>query len=383
MAVFSERVTAITYNDIMPTIVDAVNNSNILTARVMSNVKNWKGVNMKQPIRIANSTTGGSFDGLDQFDTSTTNNTRSLTWYVKAYEQSVVIPGIEKAVNGNSDKQVISLVTDRLDEAKISLTQAIGTLLYGMGNGKDIEGLGLIVDDGGDLLYGMGNGKDIEGLGLIVDDGTATSNYGGLARTVAGNAADVTAATGGAITLDLVGAEFSAVSAAGAANEAPTMGLTTQAVWDLFEKILGTKIHANYETTSIAGYNKVSGKTPMGTSIPAAELKGAAGFNAISFRGRPVVADDKCTSGVFFWLNERYLEFRRLISKDLKQVSSVPEKTEGPDEDIKQPSFLQLKDFMAPINQFGEIGALIVMGNYICRAPRRQGKITGITTASY
>ena len=207
MAAFSERVTAITYNEIMPTIVDFVNNSNILTARVMSNVKNWKGVNMKQPIRIANSTTGGSFDGLDQFDTSTTNNTRSLTWYVKAYEQSVVVPGIEKAVNGNSDKQVISLVTDRLDEAKISLTQAIGT-----------------------LLYGMGNGKDIEGLGLIVDDGTSSSNYGGLARSVAGNSADVTAAASGTLTLDLVGSEFSAVSAAGAANEAPTIGLTTPAI---------------------------------------------------------------------------------------------------------------------------------------------------------
>ena len=227
----------------------------------------------------------------------------------------------------------------------------------------------------------MGNGKDIEGLGLIVDDGTSSSNYGGLARSVAGNSADVTAAASGTLTLDLVGSEFSAVSAAGAANEAPTIGLTTQAIWDLFEKILGERVHANYETTSIAGYNKVSGKTPMGTSIPAAELKGAAGFNAISYRGRPVVADDKCTSGTFFWLNERYLEFRRLVSKDLKQVSSVPERTEGPDEDIKQPSFLQLKDFMSPINQFGEIGALIVMGNYICRAPRRQGKITGITTA--
>lgn len=358
MAVFSERVTAITYNDIMPTIVDFVNNSNILTARTMSNVKNWKGVNMKQPIRIANSTTGGSFDGLDQFDTSTTNNTRSLTWYVKAYEQSVVIPGIEKAVNGTSDKQVISLVTDRLDEAKISLTQAIG-----------------------DLLYGNGNGKDIEGLGLIVDDGTASSEYGGLQRTVAGNSANVTPAASGTLTLDLVSSEFSAISAAGAANEAPTIGLTTQAVWDLFEKLMSDKIRANYETTSVAGYNKVSGKTPNGVSVPAAELKGAAGFNAISYRGRPVVADDKCTAGVFFWLNERYLEFRRLISKDLKQVSSNPEKTEGADADIKQPSFLQLKDFMSPINQFGEIGALIVMGNYICRQPRRQGKITGITTA--
>lgn len=355
MAVFSERVTAITYNEIMPTIVDAVNNSNILTARVMSNTKNWKGVNIKQPIRVANSTTGGSFDGLDQFDTTTTNNTRSLTWYVKAYEQSVVVPGIEKAVNGNTDKQVISLVTDRLDEAKISLTQAIGT-----------------------LLYGMGNGKDIEGLGLIVDDGTATANYGGLARTVAGNAASVSAAAGNTLTLAQVSAKFTAVSAAGAEQEAPTIGLTTPAVWDIFEALLGDKIRANYETTSIAGYNKVSGKTPNGVMVPAAELKGAAGFNAISYRGRPVVADDKCTAGTFFWLNERYLEFRRLLSSDLKSVDSAPKATEGPDADIKQPSFLQLKDFMSPVNQFGEIGALIVMGNYICRAPRRQGKITGI-----
>lgn len=356
MAVFSERVTAITYNEIMPTIVDAVNNSNILTARVMSNTKNWKGVNIKQPIRVANSTTGGSFDGLDQFDTTTTNNTRSLTWYVKAYEQSVVVPGIEKAVNGNTDKQVISLVTDRLDEAKISLTQAIGT-----------------------LLYGMGQGKDIEGLGLIVDDGTATTEYGGLARTVAGNSASVSAAASNTLTLAQVSAKFTAVSAAGAEQEAPTIGLTTPAVWDIFEALLGDKIRANYETTSIAGYNKVSGKTPNGVMVPAAELKGAAGFNAISYRGRPVVADDKCTAGTFFWLNERYLEFRRLLSSDLKSVDSNPKATEGPDADIKQPSFLQLKDFMSPVNQFGEIGALIVMGNYICRAPRRQGKITGIT----
>lgn len=356
MAVFSERVTAITYNEIMPTIVDAVNNSNILTARVMSNTKNWKGVNIKQPIRVANSTTGGSFDGLDQFDTTTTNNTRSLTWYVKAYEQSVVVPGIEKAVNGNTDKQVISLVTDRLDEAKISLTQAIGT-----------------------LLYGMGQGKDIEGLGLIVDDGSATTEYGTIPRTVAGNSASVSAAASNTLTLAQVSAKFTAVSAAGAEQEAPTIGLTTPAVWDIFEALLGDKIRANYETTSIAGYNKVSGKTPNGVMVPAAELKGAAGFNAISYRGRPVVADDKCTAGTFFWLNERYLEFRRLLSSDLKSVDSNPKATEGPDADIKQPSFLQLKDFMSPVNQFGEIGALIVMGNYICRAPRRQGKITGIT----
>lgn len=354
--VFSERVTDITYNEILPTIVDFVNNSNIFTARIMSNVKTWRGVNIKQPIRIANSTTGGSFSGLDTFDTSTTNNTRTLTWYVKAYEQSVVVPGIEKAVNGGSDKQVISLVTDRLDEAKISLTQAIG-----------------------DLLYGNGVGKDIEGLGLIVDDGTTSATYGGLNRSeVAGANADVTSASSG-LSLDLVRSEMTAVSAAGSGQESPTIALTTPAIWDLFDSLMTPTVSARYDAIDAKGYNRVSGKTPMGTSVSESELKGAAGFNAISFRGRPVVADDKCPAGLFFWLNERYISFYRLLSSDLKSVDSNPTKTEGANDDIKMPSFLQLKEFMTPINQFGEIGALIVMGNLVCKAPRRQGKLTGIT----
>lgn len=354
--VFTDRVKQITYQDILPSIVDFVNNSNIFTARVLTNPKNWRGVTMSQPITIANSNTGGSFDGLDTFDTSATNNTRSLTWYVKAYEQSVVVPGIEKAVNGNSEKQVLSLVATRMDEAKNSMADNIG-----------------------DLLYGYGTGKDIEGLGLIVDDGTATSSYGGITRASLPSVnADVTSGSSG-LSFTLVSGEFDAVSAAGSGQEAPTIGLTTKAIWTLFESLMNANLAPQYTTTSITGYNRVSGGTPIGTSVPATALKGAFGADAISYRGKPVVADDKATSGTFFWLNENYLEFRRLLSDDLKSVSSNNQVTEGVYKDIPLPSFMQVRDFMSPVNQFGEIGALIVMGNLICRQPRRQGKLTGIT----
>lgn len=138
-------------------------------------------------------------------------------------------------------------------------------------------------------------------------------------------------------------------------------------------------MQANYSATSITGYNRVSGKTPVGTSVPAESLKGALGVDAISYRGRPVVADDKTPAGRFYWLNENYLEFRRLLSSDLKSVSARIQVTEGVYQDIEMPSFMQLRDFMSPVNQFGEIGALIVLGNLICRQPRRQGVVTGIT----
>lgn len=65
--VFSERVTNITYNEILPSIVDFVNNSNIFTARVISSPKKWKGVTINLLMRIAYYTSGGPIGSLDQF----------------------------------------------------------------------------------------------------------------------------------------------------------------------------------------------------------------------------------------------------------------------------------------------------------------------------
>src|ERR1039458_5984028 len=101
--IFTDRVTDITYQYILPVLVDNVSNSNVFTSRVLANTIEWEGVSYNVPIQTAFSTTGGAFNGMDVFSTAATNNTRQLTFYITGQYQSIVIPGIEAAVNGNTE----------------------------------------------------------------------------------------------------------------------------------------------------------------------------------------------------------------------------------------------------------------------------------------
>lgn len=356
--VFTDRVADITYQDILPSIVDQINNSTVFLARILNKPGMWKGIYEAQPVETANSTTGGSFSGMDVFPTAATNNTRLMTWYIAAFEQSVVVPGIERAVNANNEKQVLMLLKTRMDEAKISANVAVSQ-----------------------IAYGIGSGKDFDGLGLIVDAGTNSSTYAGITRATSPWVnADVTAVSSGIITLDYLSSEFDNVSAASSNSESPTIGLTTKAIWTYIEGLIQPMVSARYETLQLRGYDRVDGGTPNGQTRPANETSAFAGFNAITYRNRPLVADDAASSQTFFWLNENYIEFKRLQDQSLRQISSTVEVTEGYFKNVPFPSAWQFRELIAPVNQYGEVGLLILMGNLICRQPRRQGKLTGITS---
>jgi hypothetical protein len=356
--IFTNRVTDITYQYILPALVDNVSNSNVFTSKLLSKTIDWEGVSYNVPIQTAFSTTGGSFNGMDTFSTAATNNTRQMTFYLTGYYQSIVIPGIEAAVNGNTESQVIKLLTAKMDEAKISMADSIGT-----------------------ELYGFGLGKAFDGLGNVVDNGTNAPTYGGLSRTTYPFLdADVTSVSNGTITLSYLSSEFDNVSAASSSSESPTFGVTTKAIWTYVEGLIQPMLSARYESTTIGGYNRVDGKTPKGDSpLRGAELGGAGGFIALTWRGRPIYADDKATGGTFFWINENYLDFAVQKSPDLRDISSTVESMEGFYEDVPFPSAFQFRDLMSSINQLGEVGVVILLGNLICRQPRRNGKLTGIT----
>jgi hypothetical protein len=356
--IFNNRITDITYNEILPTVVDTKNDSNPATARTLGTAltTTWVGTTMNQVIQIDNDSTGGSFDGLDQFSTAQTNNTRSLTWYVKGYYQSVVAAGMEQDVNANSEAQAIRYLTVIMDRAKVSM-------LNGLGN----------------LMYGVGTGKDIEGFGLIADDSSLTSSYGGLARATYGANINAYVDTAATLTFEEIAAALAGSSASGIAQERPQIGYMPQGVWDIFESLFYAAVQAKYDTTSLNGYSSIDGNTPKGKyNVPGMGAEG--GFDCLAFRKIPFVPDQKAPSGTLFGINEHYLEVPvlRSTSKSVKQVKPNPEKQEGYYSKANLPAAIQFRDMMESINQYGSAGFFLFMANVIHRNPQRNFRLNSI-----
>jgi len=355
---FQQQIQDFTYQRILPTLVDNVNNSNILWARGFNQPETWTGPTIWSSLTTANSATGGSYSGMDEFSTSNTANTVKMVFHPAAYYQSIVVPGLDRAVNASKGAQAISLILQKMDEGKIAAAMALGS-----------------------QIYDFGIGKNIDGFGLIFDNGANTASYGDLSRSAyPGINADVTSVVNNIITLDYLSSEADNVSAAGNNESVPTIGLMQPAVWRYIEGIIQVMLGARYETTQTKGYDRVSGGVPIGTSVRPNDpvLGGAAGFNSITYRNRPLVADNQATAQTFFWANEYWLKGSRLLQDNLRNIDSNIKITEGTLKSNPMPSAFQWRDFMNSINQNGELGVLLFAGNYYCRQPRRQGKLIAI-----
>lgn len=357
--IFNNRITDITYNKILPTVVDTKNDGSPATSRTLGTAlaTTWVGHTMNQTIQIDNDSTGGSFDGLDNLSTAQTNNTRQLSWYVKGYYQSVVAAGMEQDVNANGEAQAVRYMTVIMSRAKVSM-------LNGLAN----------------LQFGVGTGKDIEGYGIIADDSSLTASYGGLARATYGANINAYVDTAATLTFEEIAAALAGSSAPGVATERPQITYMSQSVWDIFESLHYAAVQAKYDSTAIAGYSHIDGNTPKGR-VNTPKQSAMSGFDCLTFRRIPFVADNKVPSGSMFGINEEYLEVPvlRSTSKSVRQVSMTPEKLEGAYAGDKGlPASIQFRDMMDAFNQYGSAGFFLFMANVIHRNPQRNFRLNAI-----
>ena len=330
----SNRVANATKNFLYPKLVDSVVTGSRINSLFLKKAKAWSGAQMEIPVKWQLNSNNGSFSGMDTLSTTAVDNTIKMTFDAKFNYQAVVLPKSDLSLNDTPEK-VASLMDRQVasDAADFALTLA--SQLYGDGTGN--------------------SNKNITGLGAAVDDGTSVVTYGGQSRsTYSSIAATVTASSG---TLSLA-KMYTLWDTLQQDQQEPSVILTTKAVRSLYEQLLVPNVRYN-----------------GGSSL-------AIGANKLMFRTAEVVADSACTSGVMFFLNESTFQFHALKQwEGGTPIKYASEMLDGsPDPSAVQGLGFFENPWTQPTNQQALIMDIVHAGNLICKNPRYNGKLTGITS---
>jgi hypothetical protein len=315
--------------------------------RLLGNAKRWQGRKLEKAVQVTKPTTGGSFSGLDTFVTTKVDTKRRLSFDLRGFYQAVVIEGMEADAVGSDPQAAVSLVVDSMEEAGNAMADSVADLFYGDGTGN-------------------GN-KDFLGLNAIIDDGGVVATYGDLSRstysTLQSTQTDI---TGGLTSLSALAA---ADSAARYGNDRVTLHVTGEDKWTEFEALIQPTIQTNVMGD---GYKQV---TRTGVVANQAALKGELGFDALFFRGAPVVADEKCPDLYWYGINEKHIAWYGLKSanKNYKPVDLAGNKeVEGVYSQMPSKNIgVNFSGLMNSQNQYGEVGFFVLLGNLVSFNPNR------------
>lgn len=335
-------------DQIAPKIVDTVLWGNIVLQIMLGMRKSSFTSDVKRyVVKTTTAWNGGSFSGLDRFNTNAVNTTQKLEFSPRMYEQPIVLPGDELSLSKTKDS-VRNLQIQKGEEASQEMADGIGTLLYWDGTGN--------------------SNKDFLGLVAGCDDGTNVATYGGLSRatytTIKGNY-DTTTTT---ITFTAIDAMLRSCNSG---NEKVDLILTTEAIFDFIAALFTATNNQTNANTSTGGLIK--------TAISG--LAWEAGFTSLFYKGVPIIADEKCTAEHVFFLNTKTWEFATVDNMfGTTPVALKSAEIEGQYDVNTEKSYgFNVSSTMMPTDQYGFISHLFLMGNLICKNPRRNGYMDDIT----
>lgn len=344
----------------LPKVFDQVIASTALSLRVMTNGKRWKGRQMVVPVKLTNSNQAQSFSGLDSFIAPELQTKQRMLFDLRAARQPVAIAGLDITANDFPEEQVIDMVKEALEETQTELTDFFAGLMY---------------------LYGLGNGnKDFIGVGAAADDGTNVSTIGGLSKSTYPTLKGTYTSSGGTISLAQMATLYSNISS-GTDMSTPSLAPTTPVIFDLYEQLLTPTVRENYATT---GRYTLNGSPSMAGGMSREGLAGKSGFVTISYRGVPLARDYKAPTGSLFMLNEYFIEWHGAKAPKSTQYIAVefnPSTINGVygEAPLNGMDGFNWSGFRAPLNQFGVLADIIIMGNILYTRPNRQGLLYSIT----
>jgi len=344
---FTDTVTTITREAIVPKVYDTVLKGNIGLLRLLGNAKPWgTGYRFEVPIKYQKSSSGGLVGLGGSLDTTRADTRKRMQFDPKRRHKPVVIDDIESQLN-KGDEQVLMLLATEMDSIAEDLLDEMGTDLYGAN----------------------GSGDEFDSIENAADDATNHANYGGLARaTYTTLNGYLSTGVGTLARADLTAAH----NAVKIGSQGPTLCLADVTSWTAYEGLLTAVVQAGYQTN---GFPQV---TRTGTIESRRALGGELGFDSIFFRGTPVVEDEKVPSGEMKWLNENYFHFMGIDIDDYETVNVSDANIDGP-QSIPVPRGFNWTGLLRSTGQPAQVGHLYFIGNFVGRDPRRMGSVEGIT----
>ena len=265
------------------------------------------GVMIVEQLIYNQNSTVDSYSGAETLDTTLQDEFTVAKYDWKQYSATVGITGRERRQN-NGEAAMIDLLSGKVKVAEMSLRDRMSLDVFGDGTGN--------------------NNKNMGGLDLLV---SATSTAGLLApATYTWWVSTVT--SGGSFAaqgIDDMRTTFNTISFG---NDKPDFIVTTQDVFEFYEKAL----------------------QPQERFV---DIKSAdAGFQNLTFKGVPMHFDRDCNSGTMYFLNSNYLNL---------VVHSQADFSTG--------------EFLTRVDQDVTSSKILWQGNMTTNNRRYLGKITGIT----
>ena len=262
------------------------------------------------PVMYAANSTTSSYSGYDPLDTTPQTGIDAAEYNWKQYSASITISGEEQRKNSGRKEKLIDLLEAKTKQATLSLREALVTGMYSDGTGN--------------------SSKDITGLAAMVSN---SGTYGGiLSTTYTWWKAYVETAVS---TLDIASVRTGFNSSSIGGQDTPNIMITTQTLFEKYEALL---------TATISFYSERTKKL------------GDGGFQTLQYKGVPIVWDEQCTSGYWYFLNTNHMNLT--VHKDAN---------------------FETTDFVKPENQDALVAQILFMGNLTCDRRASHGVLQGAT----
>ena len=336
------NITTTTNQYLAPFWVDQVLRDNYFFGKLLSKTKKWNGSQYVIPMKYQKGVASVAFNGFDLLPITQQPVSVNMTFYSSFVATNVALAGSDLSVNATA-MQTLNLMKVTMESRAQDAADDVGNFLQGDGTS-----------------FG---GKAPNGLANTIDNGTVASTYGGLARATYSGLNSTVTASGGTISLVKVRTLWNNISDG---PVVPDFIVTDYTTWGYFEQ-LQTSYQRNNQDFSPAM------RTVAQTS----------GYSEQRWDGMIISRDKKVTTGYFYMLNlGQTLDWYALKWWEGDRVTPKAKDIEGNvyvDKMYAPGDAFTWTGLIKAYNQGAYNGFMILGGQLICKAPFRNGVLTGIT----